>query len=119
MNLSYYVYLVINPLTYKHTLFGKFTVVSRELSNQKAGRRVLKLFLILFTQEGTWFNVVYTAQVGFNYDVYKILVWEIFHLTSSSGLVSLIDIGKNWACYQAALKDAKTTILLTPYEDEE
>ena len=63
---------------------------------------------IIFTQEGTSFNVLYTAQVGFNYDVYKILVWEIFNLRSSSGFVSLIDIGKHWACYQAALKDART-----------
>lgn len=26
---------------------------------------------IIFTQEGTSFSVVYRAQVGFNYDVYK------------------------------------------------
>ena len=48
MNLSSYVYLVINQLPYGHTLFAKFTVASRELSNQKPGRRVFKLFLILF-----------------------------------------------------------------------
>ena len=58
---------------------------------------------IIFTQEGTSFSVVYRAQVRFNYDVYKIyVVWEIFNLRSSSGLVSPIDIGQNWACYQAA-----------------
>ena len=60
---------------------------------------------IIFTQEGSSFSVVYRAQVRFNYDVYKIyVVWEIFNLRSSSGLVSPIDIGKNWACYQAAKK---------------
>ena len=48
MNLGSYVYLVINQQAYKHTLFAKFTLASRELSNQKPGRRVFKLFLILF-----------------------------------------------------------------------
>lgn len=64
---------------------------------------------IIFNQEGTSFSVVYRAQVRFNYDVYKIyMVWEIFNLRSSSGLVSPIDNGKNWACYQAAKKDTRT-----------